>query len=195
MRIGSKSLIYGAHQVLIHPIAIAYAWTKLYGFPLDLRLWCAFLIHDWGYWGKSNMDGESGERHPVKGAAIMRLLFGKAWGDFTLLHSRFYATKLNRQFSRLAVADKLASTVLPAWLYVPMVCLTGEADEYMHCTSLKEGSKFRSQGVISGDVRLWYSELQTYLRGWVEIHKDVNDPLFNQAAVAAPENSAAVLCR
>jgi hypothetical protein len=44
-------------------------------------------------------------------------------------------------------------------------------------------------------VRLWYSELQTYLRGWVEIHKDVNDPLFNQAAVAAPENSAAVLCR
>ncbi len=172
MRIGTKSVLFGAHQFILHPIALAIAWTKLYGFPRDPRLLVAFIVHDLGYIGKPNMDGEEGETHPVCGAAIMRLLFGKAWSDFTLYHSRFYARRRNRPFSRLAVADKLASTLLPGWLYVTLVSLSGEIDEYMSYTAGKEGA-FHSTGAVSGDVCLWYSELRVFMRDWAEKNKDV----------------------
>jgi len=33
------------------------------------------VIHDWGYWGKPNMDGPEGERHPWLGARVMHVLF------------------------------------------------------------------------------------------------------------------------
>jgi hypothetical protein len=174
MSIGTRSILFGAHQFILHPIAIAVAWTRLYGLPVNFPLLVAFVVHDWGYIGAPNMDGEEGERHPLRGAAIMRLLFGKKWGDFTLYHSRFYARKRNRPFSRLAVADKLASTILPAWLYVPMVSATGEIEEYMGFTASKEGD-FRSQGVASRNPWLWYSELRVYLRQWALDHKDVED--------------------
>lgn len=48
MKIGTKSLLFGAHQFLIHPFWIAVAWNRLYGFPKDPRLWIAFIVHDWG---------------------------------------------------------------------------------------------------------------------------------------------------
>jgi hypothetical protein len=78
----------------------------------------AFFTHDLGYVGKSNMDGAEGETHPEFAARIMATLFGQQWGDFTLLHSRFYSKKLGRPFSRLCVADKLAIYLTPRWLYI-----------------------------------------------------------------------------
>lgn len=172
MRIGTKSVLFGAHQFIVHPIALAIAWTMLYGFPRDYRLFVAFFVHDVGYLGKPEMDGEEGETHPVRGAAIMRLLFGKQWGDFCLYHSRFYAKRRRRPYSRLAVADKLAVTLLPAWVYVPMVLLTGEAHEYMNHTSHKEGATAVAEaGRVS--VWAWYSELRVHLRRWAEEHKSV----------------------
>lgn len=75
MKTGTKSLLFGAHQFILHPIFVAAAWIKLYGFPFDLRIWVAFLVHDFGYWGKPNMDGTEGERHPETGAKIMHWLF------------------------------------------------------------------------------------------------------------------------
>jgi len=172
MRVGTKSVLFGAHQFILHPIALAVAWTMLYGLPRDFRLLMAFVVHDWGYIGLGNMDGEEGERHPVRGAAIMRLYFGKVWGDFTLYHSRFYARRRNRPYSRLAVADKLASTNMPAWIYGPLVSLTGEIEEYMGYSAGKE-SAFRSHGAITLDAWLWYSELRVYLREWAFSHKDM----------------------
>ncbi|WP_157894982.1 hypothetical protein [Verrucomicrobium sp. GAS474] len=80
---------------------IAIGWWRLYGFPLDLRLWVAFFVHDLGYFGKPNMDGPEGEIHPEFGAAIMRRLFGDEWGDFCLLHSRYYAKRVGRPVSAL----------------------------------------------------------------------------------------------
>lgn len=130
MTIGTKSLLFGAHQFILHPIFLAVAWWKLYGAPLDPRLWVAFIVHDWGYWGLANMDGEEGQRHPELGGRIMARLFGQEWGDFTRLHSRYYARIEGREPSPLCAADKLVLLVTPRWIYLPGVKATGEAEEY-----------------------------------------------------------------
>lgn len=82
--IGTRSILYGVHCFFIHPWFVALGWWKLYGFPFDPRLWVAFFVHDLGYWGKPNMDGEEGEAHPFTGAAIMGALFDvRGWkGDY-----------------------------------------------------------------------------------------------------------------
>lgn len=77
MKIGTRSLLFGAHQFLIHPWFVAEAWRRLFGFPWDPRLWVLFFVHDWGYFGKPNMDGPEGERHPYLGAEIMHRLFDR----------------------------------------------------------------------------------------------------------------------
>lgn len=73
MKVGTKSVLFGAHCFFLHPWFVALAWWKMYGFPFDPRLWVAFFVHDLGYIGKPNMDGPEGETHPKLGAAIMRL--------------------------------------------------------------------------------------------------------------------------
>ncbi|MGH9627343.1 MAG: hypothetical protein ACRD7E_03120 [Bryobacteraceae bacterium] len=71
------------------------------------------------------------ETHVYLGARIMRWLFGDAWGDFCLRHSRYWAKKHGCEVSRLAAADKLAFVLTPWWLYLPMARATGELAEYM----------------------------------------------------------------
>lgn len=75
MQAGTKSVLFGVHQCLIHPWFVAWAWWRLYGFPWDPRLWLAFFLHDLGYWGKPNMDGPEGESHVEFGARVMGWLF------------------------------------------------------------------------------------------------------------------------
>ena len=75
MKVGTKSVLFGVHCFFLHPIFVAIAWTKLYGFPFDPRIWVAFFVHDLGYWGKPNMDGPEGETHVELGAKIMHFLF------------------------------------------------------------------------------------------------------------------------
>lgn len=77
MKMGTKSVLFGAHQFMIHPWFVAAAWAKLYGWRqlTDPRLWLAFFLHDLGYWGMPNMDGPEGEWHPAWGAGIMGWLF------------------------------------------------------------------------------------------------------------------------
>lgn len=75
LRMGTRSLLFGIHQIFLHPLFVALGWWKLYGFPRDPRLWAAFFVHDLGYFGKPNMDGLEGEQHPLLGAAIMGWLF------------------------------------------------------------------------------------------------------------------------
>jgi hypothetical protein len=107
MKIGTKSVLFGAHQFLIHPIVLAIAWWQLYRFKrvkigevrvyrelifgmsggnvdlpvyaslLNWRLWLAFFVHDIGYWGMPNMDGPEGEEHPFVGAWILRRVAGR----------------------------------------------------------------------------------------------------------------------
>jgi hypothetical protein len=160
MKVGTKSILFGAHQFVVHPWFVAWAWWKLYGFPWDPRLWVAFFVHDLGYIGKPNMDGVEGESHVELGARVMYWLFdwpwrrrranvfgehniergqfGAAdqtdwayWRNLCLYHSRFRAMRDGQPFSRLCVADKLAIALTPAWLYLPMATASGEIHEYM----------------------------------------------------------------
>jgi hypothetical protein len=77
MKLGTKSLLFGAHAFWLHPWFVAWAWWKLYGFPWDPRLWVAFIIHDWGYWGLDKMDDSKGEYHPLWAARVMHRLFDR----------------------------------------------------------------------------------------------------------------------
>ena len=134
MTIGTKSILFGVHQFIIHPITVFLAWWKLYGFPFDPRLWFAFFLHDIGYVGKPNMDGPEGETHPYLGGVIMKALFGPRWYWFTILHSKSLARSISKETSELCNVDKFSIMYMPYWLYIPMACSTGEFYEY-HKTS------------------------------------------------------------
>ena len=192
--VGTRSVLYGAHAFWLHPWFVAWAWWKLYGFPWDPRLWVAFFVHDLGYWGSPNMDGEEGERHPEWGAEVVTRLFDRRWtgkrlwldevghsragfgpwGRLVLLHSRFYAKALGQRPSRLCIADKLAICLTPAWLYLPMVRATGEIREYMQLSrdAGEEGAKYASMDVHDEREAVWYRNVQDSLRRWVEEHQD-----------------------
>lgn len=176
MKIGTKSVLFGAHCFLLHPWFVAVAWWRLYGFPWDLRLWVAFLVHDLGYWGKPNMDGPEGERHVEFGARIMDFLFGPEWGNLCRYHSRFYAKKDGVRPSRLCMADKLSIAMTPAWIYLPMTRASGEIHEYMALAKTRnlagEGNKYVHMNLGTGDQREWYADVQRYVFRWVQEHKD-----------------------
>ncbi|HEY1502567.1 MAG TPA: hypothetical protein VGF88_23530 [Acidobacteriaceae bacterium] len=167
MKIGTKSVLYGAHCFCLHPWFVAAGWTKLYGFPLDPRLWLAFFVHDIGYLGKPNMDGPEGERHVELGAAIMGRLFGDEWRDFCLFHSRYYAKAAGHHPSRLCFADKLSFPLTPHWLYLPMVSATGEILEYLKNAQNATSAHWVPTGY---DKRKWHSQLCEYMRRWVNEH-------------------------
>ena len=175
MRIGTKSILFGAHCFVLHPWFVAAAWWKLFGFPLDPRLWVAFVIHDLGYIGKPNMDGPEGETHVELGARIMEYLFGKKWGDFSRYHSRFYAKRDGVVPSPLCAADKLAIVLTPAWLYLPMARASGEIYEYMALAekrNLAGEGKYVCMNLGTNNQREWYADVQMYLLRWVQEHKD-----------------------
>jgi hypothetical protein len=143
MRMGTKSLLYGAHCLPIHTAMIAIGWRVHHGaWPKDWRIWVTFLCHDLGYWGKRDMDGEDGKLHPMGGARLAaRLIAGKVdsrerqgtrafWYQFTACHSRYYAAIIGVQPSPLAIPDKLATALMPIPLLALLYRLTGEYKGY-----------------------------------------------------------------
>jgi hypothetical protein len=153
VKLGTRSLLCGAHQFVLHPLFLLIAWTQLYGVPCDPRLWLAFLVHDLGYFGLPNMDGPEGKLHVEFGARLMSI-FGKEWGDFTRYHSRSYAALNGAQPSRLCAADKLATCLVPAGLYLFMVNLSGEIEEYMADTP-------------AADQRDWFAKICAGSQRWI----------------------------
>ena len=179
MKIGTRSLVYGGHCWPIHTVMLAIAWTRLYGFPFDPRLWVAFAVHDIGYLGKPNMDGPEGDTHPILGAKIMEWLFGPAWGLFTISHSRFYAARAGVGISKLCVADKLATVLTPNWLYLPLVQLSGEVKEYRNPPPTRYEYAFEEKRQMLTSDRDWVLALKSYMGRQVEILKrsalDISD--------------------
>lgn len=171
MKVGTKSVLYGAHQFLIHPAFIAYAWWRLYGFPWDPRLWFAFFLHDLGYWGKPNMDGPEGETHPEFAAKIMTKLFGKEWGDFCLYHSRFYSKRNGVSYSKLCAADKLAVAIEPVWFYLPRAWASGELKEYMYIVK----TKHRTEPLTNESMYKWFKSIKEYLEFWAYEHRNIKE--------------------
>lgn len=156
MNVGTKSLLFGVHQFLWHPITVLIAWWKLYGRP-DWKEVVCILIHDWGYWGSPNMDGEEGERHPELAADIALALFGVYHYFLCLLHSRHLARSLRKQPSRLCWADKLSILYDPWWFYLPRAWLSGELKEYR---KLAADAGFVP---LSASHREWFAWARDYL--------------------------------
>ncbi len=129
MKVGTKSILFGVHQFILHPIGVFIAWCKLYGLPNFKELIC-IITHDWGYWGLPNMDGVEGKNHPEFAAKFAKKWFGQEYYDLCLYHSRSYALKDNKEPSKLCWADKLCIKYNPWWIYVPLSILTGEIYEY-----------------------------------------------------------------
>lgn len=193
MKIGTKSILFGVHQFAIHPVLIALGWWKAFGLRrvpigdaayaslLDPRLWLAFIVHDLGYAGMPNMDGPEGETHPEFGARIMRRLFGDAWGDLVLLHSRYYAKRLNRPPSPLCIADKWVIVLEPSWLYLPRVWASGELTEFLAVAQRRAASESsptdpldaaEREAFRSGNAWRWHRALRAYMRRWIAAHAD-----------------------
>lgn len=129
MKVGTKSLLFGAHWPP-HTIAVALAWRWLYGKWPTWREFAAICLHDVGYFGCSDMDGEEGTTHPDLGATIADKLLHWRYGNLIRGHSKGYAKGEMKPLSKLYAADKLAIIFEPAWLYVFRTRLTGELDEY-----------------------------------------------------------------
>ena len=190
--IGTKSLLYGAHCFFLHPLTLAIAWTRLFGFPWDPRIWVALGVHDFGYFTCPNMDGAEGEQHVWLGSKIMSSLFdravdrtlagrlsrfcnrvwgyrpeGQSWAHFCLFHSRSFAKRRNQPVSRLCVADKLAFAVTPRWLYLPMVTWTGEIREYLENAQRCQTEWSEHAKGIWQDSKAWHRSLRIELLRWV----------------------------
>ena len=177
MKVGTKSVIGGAHCFLLHPFFVAWGWARLFGCPRDVRLWFAFALHDIGYVVCGDMDGPSGERHVLLGARIMGWLFGPAWEDECLRHSRYWSRRMGLPISRLCLADKLAFALTPAWLYLPMAGWTGELQEYMVRSRERQagdnGFTVEEERLVRSEVpKDWLRGLQSYTLRWVERHRD-----------------------
>jgi hypothetical protein len=197
MKLGTRSLLYGAHCFFIHPWFVLWGWLRLYGWPRDLATVAAIFLHDIGYWGCAEIDGPEGKQHPRLGAKIMHYLFDdckhggafcpfndRAWFDageslrnspikwyeFTLYHSRYMAVEDSKPLSRLCIADKLALCLTPGWLYLPMARATGELAEYMGTAT---------------DERKWLSDLKWRRTEWVEKHKDRTGDAWTSGRLAA----------
>lgn len=216
MKVGTKSVLFGAHCFFIHPWFVGWAWWRLFGFPWDPRLWVAFFVHDLGYWGMPNMDGEEGERHPHFGAGIMGRLFDKpylkffsrgpayhlpwrdwpqqfegetqSWYCFTFYHSRFLCKEYGHRPTKLCIADKLSVALEPWWFYLPRAIASGEIKEYMKRAGKRRPSseqpskydgeptsKYESMKLETSSRRAWFDAMTSYLRRWVEEHKDGRD--------------------
>src|SRR5208337_1677089 len=99
------------------------------------RLWAAFFLHDIGYLGKPNIDGDEGQLHPFTGAFLLTFFFDtpdtSKWYEFSLYHSRTIAKTYFAPLSRLGYADKLAFLLYPKWLLRALYFFSGEIVEYM----------------------------------------------------------------
>lgn len=129
MTVGTRSLLFGVHHFLIHPILVFMAWVKLYGIPTWKEAIC-IIVHDWGYFGKTDIDGKEGETHPEAGANIARRLFGEEYAKLCLYHSRHYARKRGAVPSKLCWADKYSISYELWWFYLLRAYLGGEISGY-----------------------------------------------------------------
>jgi hypothetical protein len=134
--VGTRSLLFGVHQFIWHPWTVYRAWRYLYGSPTWKEVFC-ILVHDLGYLGKVNMDGEEGSRHPEAGAELALRILGEDHYKLVLYHSRHYANLKNELPSKLCWADKLSIIYDPKWFYLLRARSTGEIKEYR-----KNGSSY-----------------------------------------------------
>jgi hypothetical protein len=134
MRIGMKSLLFGCHQFIWHPVTVNLAWIKLYKRLPTFKEQVCIWVHDWGYWDCTTIDGEDGKKHPYYGAQLVHKWLDEKnefkWSYFCLLHSRSIARQRDMVPSALCWADKLSILYDPSWFYLLRTHLSGEIKEF-----------------------------------------------------------------
>ena len=184
MKIGTKSILFGVHQFILHPLMVARAWNIIYHKRPTLHEWCAIITHDLGYWGSPDMDGESGERHPEYSANWWwnKGKFGRNVGIEILGHSRFYAGKNGEGLSRLFKADKLSMALYPRWSYLLLGNLSGEIKEYMDHSNNGNGRYNDITKAGKGQLQ-WLIETQAHM-ALMGIHGKDYGPVARQMGVS-----------
>jgi hypothetical protein len=157
MKTGTKSLLFGVHQFIWHPITVYIAWIYIYKQIPSCREAICIFIHDWGYWGKPKMDDADGERHPELAATLAGKFLGIRFHDLCLYHSRHYARNKNTEPSMLCWADKLSIIFDPWWLYLPRAVASGELKEYRF---IADATGFIS---ITATHREWHAWVSRHL--------------------------------
>jgi hypothetical protein len=154
MKLGTKTLLFGVHQVFVHPLLVTIAWVKLYhSCPTWREMFC-IVIHDWGYWGKPNLKDADGDRHPERGAEIAGRLLGPEWRDFILGHSSFYIIRSGVKRSKLFAPDKYWHCMIPLWIYKVLAIPSGEFKHYRELKHARQVSELQATDAE------WWTKLQ-----------------------------------
>ena len=163
MNVGTRSLLFGIHQFIWHPIVVWRAWKYLYGRPTWKEIVC-IIIHDWGYWGKPNLDGPEGVTHPQLGMQLADKWLGVKYGQLCAGHSRSYVKKMKELgvpgywVSKLCWADKLSFCFEPRWFYIFRAKLSGEWELVMQ-ESIRSGFMTDEENVSPNE---WYELMYRY---------------------------------
>lgn len=154
MTLGTKTLLFGVHQVIIHPLLVTIAWVKLYkSFPSWREMFC-IVVHDWGYWGRPNLKDADGDKHPELGAKIAGRILGPEWRDFILGHSSFYIVRSGIAQSKLLAPDKYWHCMIPLWIYKILAVPTGEFKHYRELRHARQVSELDETDAE------WWAKLQ-----------------------------------
>lgn len=154
MTLGTKTLLFGVHQIFIHPALVLLAWVILYrSFPTWREFIC-IIIHDWGYWGRPSLKCADGDKHPEFGARMAGWLFGPHYSDFILGHSSFYIERNQIPKSKLLAPDKYWHCIVPLWFYK---CLAVPSGEFAHYRGVKHARQV-SEDVTEPDF-IWWARL------------------------------------
>lgn len=130
MKLGTKAVLFGVHQFILHPMTVWLSWLLVYRAIPGFQQTGAIVLHDIGYIGCNDLDGPEGRYHPILGAAIADRIFGATARDLALAHSRTYAQEAGIPLSALCLPDKLSLFLYPAWLYSCLAVLSGEMREF-----------------------------------------------------------------
>jgi hypothetical protein len=160
MRMGTKSLLFGCHQVILHPIFVTAAWIKCYKKLPNPKEQICIIIHDWGYWGKPNMDGPEGEGHPRWAANFADHHLGIHYGDLCMYHSRFLAKLRHHSVSKLCLPDKVGVGMMPVWLWVSL-----SASSVLSGLLLGDGNL----GIVSNNARYQMDQSQQNCMDWLQL--------------------------
>jgi len=169
MKTGTKTLLLGGHQFILHPFFVTLAWNKLFKKWPDLQELVCIIIHDWGYWGCEKVESKEGEDHPKFGAEWAGILFDKRYRELVAGHSRHYAKKNDYKLSDLYPADKLSTCLWPGKLFLRLASLTGELGEYID-TQKTGRYGFGQYGFDKPDA--WLLQVTKQLRWQVDAYMD-----------------------
>jgi len=158
MKLGTKSLLFGIHNIVIHPIVVCIAWHRIFNKHPNWKELVCIIIHDWGYWGCATMDGDDGNLHPCWAAGVVRKWWGPRYWELCLYHSRHIAHQDYVTPSKLCYADKLSFCIMPWWLYVMLGLLTGEIYEY------REQTERIGVTSVSLTWRQWFDEVSISMK-------------------------------